>query len=108
MGPLLFLFYINDTEENLTSTIRVFGNDSAIYRKIDSIEDAHILQKDLFQLQEWADKQQMSLNVKKCKTLRITMTKINYFYVMLTPSSLPSHIEIEEKNNNWCKRCTES
>ena len=67
--PLLFLLYINDIEETLNSTIRLFADDSAIYRKIDSVEDAHILPKDLFRLQKWADKWQMSFNVKNCKTI---------------------------------------
>ena len=65
MRPLLFLLNINDIEENLDSTITLFADDSAIYRKIDSVEDTHILHKDLFRFQEWADKWQMSFNVKK-------------------------------------------
>ena len=34
LGPLLFLLYINDIENNLTSKIRLFADDSALYRKI--------------------------------------------------------------------------
>ena len=43
LSALLFLFYVNNIEENLDSTISLFAYDSAIYRKIDSVEDAHIL-----------------------------------------------------------------
>ena len=81
IGPLLFLLYINNIDEGPDSSIRLFADGSAIYRKIDTPEDAHILQRDLFHLQEWADKWQISFNVKKCKILRITKrtkTKINY------------------------------
>lgn len=100
VGPLLFLLYINDIEQGLNSTIRLFADDSVIYRKIETIEDSHILQQDLFRLQEWADKWQMSFNIKKCKILRITRrtkTKINFNYVMSTPTLPPSTIEIEQR-----------
>ena len=96
LGPLLFLLYINDIENNLQSTIRLFADDSAIYREINSIDDAIVLQSDLFKLQEWADKWQMCFNVKKCKAMRITRrtkNKIDHTYVMSTPKS-PTNIKV--------------
>ena len=72
LGSLLFLLYINDIESSLNSTIRLFADDSGIYREINSLNDAKVLQSDLFKLQEWSDKWLMNFNVKKCKTLRIT------------------------------------
>ena len=65
LGPLLFLIYINDIEQNLTSKIRLFADDSAIYRNINSPNDAKSLQNDIFRLQEWAAKWQMKFNIKK-------------------------------------------
>ena len=41
----------NDTEKNLHSKIRQFADDSAIYREIQTENDSHILQEDLFKLQ---------------------------------------------------------
>ena len=90
LGPLLFLLYINDIENNLTSKIRLFADDSALYRKIDTLADSHSLQQDILRLQDWADKWQMKFNIKKCKLLRITKrTKniIRFKYLMHTPTS---------------------
>ena len=55
----LFLLYINDINENIQSSIRLFADDSIIYRKINSNIDHQILQTDLIQLEKWSDKWQM-------------------------------------------------
>lgn len=85
LGPLLFLIYINDIEKNLSSSIRLFADDSALYRPIKSLKDAVLLQEDLFKLQNWAITWQMAFNVSKCKLLRITYRKscrCNFIYRM--------------------------
>ena len=57
LGPHLFLIYINDIENNLTSNkIRLFADDGALYRKIDTLANSHSLQQDILRLQDWADK----------------------------------------------------
>ena len=72
LGPVLFLLYINDINGNIKSSIRLFADDSIIYRKISSKTDHEILQTDLSQLQTWSDKWQMEFNVSKCVHLPIT------------------------------------
>ena len=70
LGPVLFLLYINDINNNIQSTIRLFADDSIIYRKNKSETDNNILQSDLIQLQSWSKKWQMyvSPNNKQNKT----------------------------------------
>ena len=85
LGPLLFLIYINDIESQITSSIRLFADDSAIYRPIYSESDSLSLQEDIFKLQKWANTWQMVFNVNKCKLLCITFWKssvIKYVYNM--------------------------
>ena len=72
LGPILFLMYINDINENVQSSIRLFADDSIIYRKINSNIDHQILQTYLTELEKWSDKWQMLFNLSKCVHLPIT------------------------------------
>ena len=72
LRPILFLLYINDINANIQSSIRLFADDSIIYRKINSNIDHQILQTDLIQLEKWADKWQMQFNISQCVHLPIT------------------------------------
>ena len=44
LGPLLFLLYINDMPEKISSTTRLFADNSLVYRIIRSKEDQTLLQ----------------------------------------------------------------
>ena len=72
LGPLLFLAYINDMPECVTSTCRLFADDSLVYRRIKTPADAFLLQQDLKELEAWELLWQMSFNPDKCEVLRIT------------------------------------
>ena len=72
LGPLLFLAYINDMPECVSSDLRLFADDSLLYRRIKSAEYATILQQDLDKLQEWESKWLMQFHPEKCFTLRVT------------------------------------
>ena len=72
LGPLLFLLYINDLPDCVSSTARLFADDCILYRKIKSTEDTIALQQDLNNLQEWEQKWLLSFNPDKCETLHIT------------------------------------
>ena len=47
LGPCLFLYYINDIAEQLTSTTRLFADDTMIYMAVKGENDAKLLQVDL-------------------------------------------------------------
>ena len=61
--------------ENISSTTRLFADDSLVYRVIHSKEDQHKLQEDLTRLEEWESKWLMQFNPDKCEVLRITNKK---------------------------------
>ena len=63
LGPLLFLIYINDIDEEINSTL------SKVVRTILDDNDKVNLQQDLEKLSQWAEKWQMKFNADKCKVI---------------------------------------
>ena len=75
LGPVLFLLYINDLPNSISSTVKLFADDSVVYRQIQRVEDHSILQQDLFNLEQWASLWQMNFAPSKCYTLSVTLKK---------------------------------
>ena len=65
LGPLLFLAFINDMPECVTSKVKLFADDSLLYRKVQRISDCFELQEVHDRLQDWERKWQMSYNADK-------------------------------------------
>ena len=73
MGPLLFLIFINDLPDCISnSSVRLYADDSVVYRHISSPDDSTRLQQDLDALQEWEAKWLMRFNATKCQVLQVT------------------------------------
>ena len=72
LGPCLFLFYINDIAEGLTSTTRLFADDTMIYLAVKNESDAKHLQSDLDLLTDWESKWMMEFHPDKCEIISIT------------------------------------
>ena len=72
LGPILFLIYVNDISSNISSTIKLFADDTKVYRETaDSINDTRALQTDIDHLANWATLWQLR-NPEKSETMRIT------------------------------------
>ena len=80
LGPILFLLYINDLEEAVTSKILKFADDTKLFRKNKGNGDKQQLQDDIDKLIKWSEKLQMLFNLKKCKCLHAGHgnTGVNY------------------------------
>ena len=84
LGPCLFLYYINDLPDKLSSSVRLFADDAIIYLTIENHRHAQQLQDDLDKLGEWASKWMMELNTKKCQVITISRkrNKIHHQYCL--------------------------
>jgi len=58
LGALCFLVYINDMEKFIsrTSALRLFADDSLLYRPVNTTDDGKVFQEDLTELTKWAEK----------------------------------------------------
>ena len=77
LGPLLFLIFINDLPECVSSSIRLYADDALLYRSIKTHEDVDALHRDLTSVQKWEKTWLMSFNADKCEVLRISNKRKN-------------------------------
>ena len=81
LGPCLFLVYINDLPERLTSPARLFADDTTVYRAVISYLDQTQLQQDLLQLAEWEKNWDMSFHPGKKKKKRMIFCIALFFII---------------------------
>ena len=72
LGPTLFLLFINDLPTGLTSTARLFADDTACHMRVYSPSDQEELQEDLNKLATWEEKWKMCFHPQKCTTVHMT------------------------------------
>jgi len=82
LGPILFLLYINDIDDGLTSKIIKFADDTKIYRAINDENDPIELQKDIDRVVDWSTTWQMKFNTSKCKVVHIGRNNTSQTYAM--------------------------
>ena len=111
LGPILFLLYINDFHEYLSySTLRLFADDSIIYKQIKSLDDTTKLQHDLDAAARWEQDWLMSFHPDKCSVLNVTNKRnpITHNYTLhghtLTVETSTKYLGITIQNNlKWNK-----
>ena len=82
LGPLLFVCYINDMPDMITSFIYMYADDAKILNSVSGDVDQASLQSDLDTLTEWSKEWQLTFNVNKCKVMHIGRNNRNIQYSM--------------------------
>ena len=113
LGPLLFLIYINDIDNNITSNISKFADDTKIGHRITSDEDYRLLQSDLNKIVNWSNKWQMEFNFDKCKVIHFGSRNNEHNYTMNNSVLKVVDEEIDlgitvTKNLKFSKQCAKS
>ena len=73
---------INDLDNNISSDVLKFADDTKIYRTVTNQEDGQRLQKDLDTVGAWAVRWQMKFTVEICKVLHYGRNSIGCHYNM--------------------------
>ena len=71
LGPLLFLIFVQDLPDWVKNSIKMFADDTMIWTKIASQDDADSLQHDLDRLVQWSAQWLLEFNPLKCKVMKI-------------------------------------
>ena len=69
---LLFLTYINDLANGLTSTVKLFADDTLLYGVVVEDSDCDNRQDDLNKLEIWQNEWQIQFNPSKCNIICIS------------------------------------
>ena len=97
LGPVLFVVYINDLLDNITSEGLMFADDTKIFRQITSREDAVELQSDLEKLEQWSEKWELKFNAGKCHVLTLgKFENIQYAYRYTVSDNELEHVPDEK------------
>lgn len=82
LGPILFLIFINDLPDEITSTVKIFADDTKIFRAINSGRDQIHLQEDLDRLLNWSKTWLLPFNIEKCKIIHYGPYNPKHSYTM--------------------------
>ena len=82
LSPILFLIYINDLQDDISSKVLKFADDTKVFRKVTNDTDKHSLQDDLDKLVKWSENGKMLLNFGKCKCIHIGQENMDEEYKM--------------------------
>ncbi len=85
LGPVIFLIYMNDLPEFMNSFIKIFADNTKIFRRIEKADDCKALQSDINKLEEWANLWQMKFHPEKCEDIRIGKNHPPFQYQIITP-----------------------
>ena len=62
LGPILFVIFINDLPDVVTSMVQIFADDTKLFHSVHSPQHHVQLQNDLDNLVEWSQKWQLGFN----------------------------------------------
>jgi hypothetical protein len=112
LGPLLFLIYINDLDNEISGHILKFADDTKLYSVIQNHDDVVRLQEDLDRLFGWSLEWLMLFNIDKCKVMHFGSRNVHATYEI--NGMVLSEVEAErdlgvivQGNLKWDQQCAQ-
>ena len=89
LGTVLGRSCLSCAPTGISSEVRLFADDTVLFRQICCTDDHHCLQHDFHQLEQWAAKWQMRFTPTKCLVLSVTLrTNSSHFSYRLCDTGL--------------------
>lgn len=82
LGPILFIVYINDLDENIHSNISKFADDTKLGGMVHSQKQIESIQKDINALSKWSEKWLMEFNEDKCSVIHFGKKNPKHNYTL--------------------------
>jgi len=89
----LFVIFVNDLPNAVTSITKIFVDDFKLFRTIRGPEDREKLQNCLNQLVKWSERWQLGFSENKCKVYNLGNSNQKYSYQMNGTTLDISHAE---------------
>ena len=84
LGPILFVLYVNDLPDIVSSKVKLFADDTKLYNRVQkgSPEGSDAIQNDLKNLEVWSDTWLLRFNAGKCKSMHLGSDNPETTYVL--------------------------
>ena len=80
LGPILFLIYINDLDQDIWNWLLKFADDTKIFGEVGNSSQQQKMQHDLDLMFNWSQEWQMRFNVDKCKVMHFGRNNQQFDY----------------------------
>ena len=101
LGPILFIVFINDMPDKITSMVHLFAHDTKINLRLTNQNQTNNLQNDIDRLDEWSGRWKLRSNVAKCKTMHIGYHNDKHIYQMGSGESRMDLNQVTSKRSGY-------
>ena len=93
LGPLIFLIYINDIMEGISSDIKLFADDTTLFIEVDDPNiAAGALNGNLDKIKLWADQWQVKFSTDKSRLITCSFRSVNHPDIIFNGVALPEYV----------------